>query len=353
MAAATFVLAEGAQAGPSGVRNAPRATPRDDWSMPSGNSATLPGGRYFKANAATDGRLAPGLSVRSQLTFQLPPGPDESLRDAEPESAVSPTDQGLYANQLYLDYERGRIGLRAGKFAQKFGIAWDRAPGIWGADFARDYELARQVGVAGDFRFGGGDAGRHTFTVGTFFVDTTALSEAGLTESSRVRHSDGGPGNTEDFSSFSVALEGDGFKALPRLGYHVAFTVRGTDTAGQTQEKGYAGALTRAFALGTVAVRPLLEWVGFTDRNGTPGTDVTYLTTGASFNWRRWNLALSRTARDTETTNSGNTDDTLAQVSAGYALDDSLNLSLGYRYAEESGIETDIYGAQLNYRVTF
>src|SRR3546814_21075551 len=96
-------------------------------------------------------------------------------------------------------------------------MAWDVAPGIWGTDLAEDYELAEQIGVAGDLRFGGEGVGKHALTLGTFFADTTFLSRSAFTDRGRTRLSDGGAGNPEDFSPFPVALEGTALPTLPAL----------------------------------------------------------------------------------------------------------------------------------------
>lgn len=243
--------------------------------------------------------------------------------------------------------------MRGGKFTQTFGIAWDTAPGIWGTDFAEDYELSEQIGIAADAGFGSATAGRHTVTMGTFFADTTVLSESAVANRGRTRRTDGGAGNTENFSSYALALEGSEIAALPGFGYHLAYASRGTGQPGETRETGFAAALSYAAMIDGIDVAPLVEWVRFNDRDGTPGTDVTYLTTGIGLTWGKWNLALSRTAREQEAAGGSDSDDNLAQISAGYAFDNGIGFNIGYRHSKESGRATDTYGFLVDYAVAF
>ena len=110
-------------------------------------------------------------------------------------------DLGGYLNIATINYDGEVISAYAGKFTPNFGIAWDIAPGIFGTNLNEDYELAEMIGVGGGFHFEA--AGEHTLTASTFFQDTTFLSNSVGNKRGPVRLSDGGPGNTEDFSSFA------------------------------------------------------------------------------------------------------------------------------------------------------
>ena len=83
-------------------------------------------------------------------------------------------DHGAYVDELYLRYDFGPAAVFGGKIHPTFGIAWDAAPGIYGVDFAEDYELAEMIGggVEVPFAAGGTD---HIFTASVFFADTTFL----------------------------------------------------------------------------------------------------------------------------------------------------------------------------------
>jgi hypothetical protein len=259
----------------------------NDWSPSSDDASNERNDMYVKVQTALEARLTPRLKAASVFVYEPVRSPAAG-RDRTFEN------EGLYVQELFLTYADERFGLRGGKSGQKFGIAWAAAPGIWGTDFAEDYEISEQVGVAGDIRFAA-TGGKHTFTIGTFFADTTILSESALTNRGRTRKSAGGAGNTGDFSSYTVTLEGKDFSAVPGLIYHLSHMSRGADGAGETTEKGYAAGLQYTFTAGAVEIAALVEGVHFSDRSGTAGSDADYLTTAVGASWKKWNLALSRT----------------------------------------------------------
>lgn len=316
----------------------------NDWTARSDDADNERNDMHVTVETALEARLTPRLKAASLIVY-------EPVRDPAAGRDRTFEDQGLYVEELFLAYADERFGLRGGKFGQKFGIAWDAAPGIWGTDFAEDYELAEQIGVAGDVRFAAA-GGQHQFTVGTFFADTSILSESALTNRGRTRESDGGAGNTGDFSSYVVSLEGESFTAAPGIAYHLAHVSRDSDGAGETTEKGYAAALRYGFTAGAVEVGTLIEMVHFSDRSGTAGSDADYLTTAVGATWGKWHLALSRTARDTRASGS-DVDDSLNQASVGYAFDNGIGVHVGYRHARESSVSTHTYGLMTDYALKF
>ncbi|MCP4036270.1 MAG: hypothetical protein GY733_04980, partial [bacterium] len=57
----------------------------------------------------------------------------EPVSDPGPSENRYVEDQGIFVEQLFLQYATRRWGVRAGKLNPHFGIAWDVAPGIYGA----------------------------------------------------------------------------------------------------------------------------------------------------------------------------------------------------------------------------
>jgi hypothetical protein len=55
-------------------------------------------------------------------------------------------DHGLYVDTLNIQVEHAGFMAVAGKFGPGFGTAWDVTPGIYGTDFAEDYELSEMIG---------------------------------------------------------------------------------------------------------------------------------------------------------------------------------------------------------------
>ncbi len=336
------VIAEDA----AGIRGEMHIELHNDWTAHSDDPDNERNDANTKIETSLEAPITDAFSLKSLLTL-------ETVRDPDPGQDRFFGDEGLYAQELFGEYQKGAFGFRAGKFGQKFGIAWDAAPGIWGTDFAEDYELAEQIGVAADYHFGGKDSGEHTVTLGTFFADTTFLSQSVITGRGRARKSDGGAGNTEDFSSFSLGLEGEKVPVLSGLRYQLAYLHRGVAAPGESAETGYSGTLSVRMSAGAVDITPLVEYVSFQDRAGTPGTDARYLTTSLGFEMGPWNLALSRTARDTEASAGADVDDRLFQVSGGYTFENGLGVNLGWKTTREDGVDSDTYGLLVDYTLKF
>lgn len=341
-----FLLPMSAHAESGGVHGEVAIEFHSDWTTNSDDPANERGDTNIKIEAGIEAELASNLKLKSLAIVE------PVLDPAEGEDRFF-DDEGLYLQEFFAEYEGKTFAVRAGKFGQKFGVAWDSAPGIWGTDFAEDYEMAEQIGVAADLRFGSKDSGAHVFTVGTFFADTSFLSQSALTNRGRTRKSDGGPGNTEDFSSFSVALEGGKIPALTGLHYHLAYIYRDAEGADETAETGLAAAVSIKVPAGAVALVPLIEYVALNDTGGTRGTDVRYLTTSLGAEYGKWNVALSRTARETASTDAADVNDSLFQVSAGYVFDTGIGVNVGWRQAREEGVDSDALGLLVDYAVQF
>ena len=116
----------------------------------------------------------------------------EPVRDRTADDDRFFEDHGLYAETLFLELTGQGWSLVAGKFNPAFGVAWDAAPGIYGTDFAEDYELTEKIGFGGALDvFGEGD-GAHRVDAAVFFADTSPLSRSAFTDRGRTRKSSGG-----------------------------------------------------------------------------------------------------------------------------------------------------------------
>ncbi len=291
--------------------------------------------------------VLPGLSLRAHFVL-------EPVRDPEPREDRFFEDHGLFVEDLVAAYESERFSAFGGKFTPNFGVAWDAAPGIYGTDFAEDgYEFSERIGFGGGVTVGNERAGEHTLSASTFFLDTSVLSRSLFRGRGEVDLADGGVSNTEDFSSFAVALDGGGMAALPGLAYHLAFIRQAGGRGDAEDERGVAVAATRPFPLGgELTAEPLVEYVRFFDADGVPGRDREFLTTSVRLGWRRWNLTLSRTGRDTD---GGGVDDSdnLFQISAGYEFAFGLTADLGWRRLSEENVTSETVGALLTYTYVF
>lgn len=263
-------------------------------------------------------------------------------------------NQGLFVETLTLNYDTERFSLFGGKFAPNFGSAWGAAPGIYGRDLPEGYEFAERIGFGGSVNFGDETVGRHTLSASTFFLDTSGLAESVITRRDRPRQADGGPGNTGDFSSFAVGLDGGGFKALPGFRYHLAYVHQGNGLDTEQDEKGFAvGAEYEIGITDDIGVTPLIEYVNLTDADGVDDQDRFYLTGALALTYRNWNLTLAGTRKETEAADGTETNEERFQVSAGYRFDSGIGLDLGWMTNRDAGVDTDTFGTWLTYTYEF
>jgi hypothetical protein len=254
---------------------------------------------------------------------------------------------------LFLAHEPDAFTLYAGKFNPPFGIAWDLAPGLYGTDFAEDYELTERIGFGGSVALGGAATGLHVLGASAFFLDTTVLSESLIERRGRARLSDGGASNTGDPASFTVTLDGADLPGLPGLAYHAAVSRQERGEGDVADELGYGVALYGDVVLGDdLVLEPLVEFVRQENDEAGPD-DATYVTGALALNHGPWSLALTGTLRSIEVADGPDADDHLVQVSIGYWFRKGLVLQAGYKTTRESGIDFDVLGALLGYEVVF
>lgn len=263
-------------------------------------------------------------------------------------------DQGLFVKVLTLDYETGAVHLSGGKMAVNFGTAWDATPGVYGTDLAAEYEINENIGLLASYNHDMGMAGSHKLTAQTFFRDTSGLAESAFTRRQKTRQAAGGPGNTGDFSSFALSLDGNGFEKLAGFGYHIAYVQHTNDTANSADETRFAIGGRYEFKLpGDIAVQPLVEYVRFDDADGTANQDRSYVTTALGFSYGNWNAAISGTFKETEAPDGTDTNEEQLQVSAGYQFPIGIGVDLGYKRGRNAGVDTDTIGALVTYGYSF
>lgn len=301
----------------------------------------------------------PYLSFKATRRLSLEAGfVLEPVRDPEPGEDRVFDDHGLYAEQLFLNYAGGGFDLYGGKFNPSFGTAWDIAPGIYGTDLAEDYEITERIGAGGALVFGegglGGDGfGTHRLAANTFFADTTFMSQSVFADRGELDEADGGISNTEDFSSFSVTLDGEGFSAAP-IGYHLGVQHQEGGVGDSDDRSGIVAGLNGSFAIGEdTAVEPLVEVAAFDGFDGSD-QDRTYLTTGATVLHGPWNAALSYTGRFIDTAGpGGDPDDGQIQLSGGYTFANGITADVGYKYVEEDHVDSHVIGVLVTYQFDF
>lgn len=321
---------------------------QNDWDYDSNDPGSERNNLFTLTEPEATIHLAPGLSlfVHGVIEQVVAPNPGED-RFFE--------DQGLFIEDFYLTFEGDWFALKGGKFTPNFGLAWDTAPGIYGTDFAEaGYEFAERIGVGASITYMKGRFGAHRLSASTFFLDTSALARTVLQGRGTTGLADGGVSNTEDFSSFAIALDGEDIAALPGFGYHLAYIRQRQGRGNDADETGFAIAATHVLKFGDgFELHPFLEYVRLDDAEGTTDQDRDFLTVAGRLTWRGWNVAVSYTGRDTDSPIGTSVDDDSLQISAGHAFESGFTIDFGWRRVDESGVKTNGIGVLLAYAIDF
>ena len=296
---------------------------------------------YLNAELALAVALTSYLSVNAGLTF-------EPVKDPRSSTDRYFGDQGLYVDTLNAQVDIGKASVVAGKFGPGFGTAWDNAPGVYGVDFAEDYELSEMIGFGGSYAFQNMYAGTVVVGANVFFADTTFLSDSLFTRRGPNRKSNGGAANTGRFDNFSISLDGSDIPGLQGFTWHLAYRHLSPGVGNVSAENGFVAGLAREMDLGNGVSLGLTGEVAYLANAGASADDSLYLTSGASLGYGPWHTELAGTLRRMDMSAGGAVNDYLLQVSGGYEFENGIDLSLGYAHTRESGTN----GHKIGFRLT-
>ena len=261
-------------------------------------------------------------------------------------------NSGLYVQQLYLEWSNDAWSVHAGKFDPAFGIEWGSASGLYGDDFAGDYEITEQTGAGVKVPLAGKGEGAVSLSIDAFMVDRSGLASCMVTRCVHPRRLEGGAGNTSWPRSFSVTVGAGTLPALGGLGVQAGFLRRAGGDGDPDDELGVALALTHAFALdGGAVVRWTVEGARL-NHFEAGADDVTFLTAGLAWQRNRWNVAIAGAMRNHGTNQVEDTRDTLLQLSAEYAFEPGLSVEIGWR-GGRGDVADQTIGAVIAYDVEF
>ena len=294
-------------------------------------------------------RFSEQLSLQSSLVF-------EPVEDPEPNESRELDRQGLFAEELYALWESGALAVRAGKFNPRFGVAWDLAPGLFGVDFAEDYEITERVGAGVSYDLGAADTGSHLLSLETFFADTSQLTRSLGRGRSRVRRSDGGPSNTGRLNSYSLTLEGGEVPAVPGLAYNLGFVYQAAGDQGRPERDAVVGLTYDLAVASDLNVELLAEYARQDDADGEAGRRRSYLTASASTAIDDLVLAVSYTLRDERVRDDRDHNDFLAQASVGYFRElgpGEAGFEVGYKLTREENRKISTVGLRASWVLEF
>lgn len=252
-------------------------------------------------------------------------------------------DLGLYFDELGLSYTFGSTTVFGGKITPKFATAWDTAPGLYGTVFAEDYELAEFIGVGLETEFEA-VGGTHTFTVSSFFADTTILSMSIGTNRGRTHKGSGGLANTESLNSFALQLVG----ALGATEYNISASHLSAGVTETKDQNGASFALFHSFDFGEGEFTPMGEIAYFDGSGGAVG-HTEYTTFGAAYALDKFTFNAAHTTRNSTGVSTGS----ITSLGLDYALNGDTEVNFGVARIREAGVYSTNIGMELIHSFTF
>ncbi|MEM7621269.1 MAG: hypothetical protein AAF228_12585 [Pseudomonadota bacterium] len=272
----------------------------------------------------------------------------EPVKDPEAGDDRFFEDHGLYAEELYGKFVFDNVSVFGGKFNPAFGVAWDAAPGIYGADFAEDYELTERVGFGASLEVEKTPFGKMEFVGSVYQADRSFLSDSAFTNRGQVSLSDGGVSNTDGLESFALAINGSELPGLADVEYNIGYRYQEAGEGDLSDEDGFVAGLKGTEKFKSVTLEWLTEFAYLDNAEGT-NDELYYYTVGGNLQfYDKYNLAISYTSRQREIDGGDDFEDDLFQVSAGTEVYKDWNLSVGYKYAVEEDVENNTFGVLLD-----
>ncbi|MEM8973027.1 MAG: hypothetical protein AAGD43_13285 [Pseudomonadota bacterium] len=256
-------------------------------------------------------------------------------------------DHGAYAEELYAKFVFSDIGISVGKYNPAFGRAWDATPGIYGVDFAEDYELTERLGVSVGYEFAAGGLGGIALTASLYKVDDTNLSRSILTsrDPEKTRRSDGGPSNTDGLESFALNAEiADVMKS--GIGVNVGYRsqAKGIGPDDVDDERGFVAGIFGEHKMHNLKFEWIVEGANFNNADAT-SADKTYVTAGVQLTFNeRYYIAIAGTHRKVDNTGGADFNDRLFQISAGMEVYDGWTVDVGHKWDRTEDVDSRTFG---------
>lgn len=297
----------------------------------------------------TDLRLNPN----DALTTRDSTYPERYRTFLSSERGFNPQDLGLIVEELKLHFENEDLKAFVGKFDPTFGTAYDKAKriGVFTAQLAEDYNLREKIGVGGSALLE-----NSKITVSTFFNDTSGLSDSALDSRGEAIRNDGVAGNTGNFSSYTISMDGNNVFGVEDWFYNVGYRSLGVDNiSGRAREKGYVFSSEYLYKLSEqTSLIPFFEIVKINNFTGEQGRNALYTTTALIGKYSSWNTSISYFSRNIKQHQQGyNINDYQLQFSVGYKFTDNLTLDVSRASIKENGNNGSLVGAILTYLYQF
>ena len=301
--------------------------------------------------------------INSDLTFHLGHGFEffnvldfKEYEDLDPGEKRYFSDLGLVVEELGLRYRGDGWMVQAGKLHPVFGLAYDDAPGLFGDDFPKDYELEEMwgAGFALEVPLGSPLLGDATLSGSVFMTDRTILAGSAFAEREVDKIEDGGAANTEYPESFVLALDGGDGSLTPGFGYQLGFIHRAAGEGDEGTELGFVLAVTQKTELDEDwGLFMIAEAAHFEDYEGSLD-DVSFGTLGAELSWQGFYLSGTVAGIIVDADEGDGYVDHLLTFDFGHEWRigaSRISAEVAWQAYEEEGLSSEGYGFRLRYRL--
>lgn len=308
---------------------------QNDYASDSDDSNNVLNDTYGSAELTTSFHFNKFFSINSTLLFENVLEPTRPGKDRFFEG------HGLYVEALNVQFNVTKnTSLLAGKYAPAFGTAWDVSPGIYGPDFAEDYELTERLGLAIGHNFGSEDIGTALVTGHIFTQDTTVLSNSVFAKRGKTLKSSGGAGNTKKLNNYALTLDLADLQAAEGLSLHFGYRHLSKGVDSVSNETGYVAGFTYEMQISQEVSAALNGEFVHLENSGGGADDQNYFTAGISLGYDRWHLDIAGTQRNTDVAAGNDVKDELFQASIGYRDQYDIDWNIGYKFSEEGRVDT-------------
>ncbi|MFT6106123.1 MAG: hypothetical protein ACJA0S_000790 [Rickettsiales bacterium] len=258
-------------------------------------------------------------------------------------------NEGLFVDELVLNYNHKNLSFMAGKFTANFGDAWIYDNAIWVNQIAQRYRQDEKLGLGFAGRAGNRKTfGEYVFGFSAFTNDRKNLDNSTITKRDGTPKKDGEVGDTRSLKSYvlSTDIHYD-FGNDEKLSYHFSYlNLDINERQNQSNipskindQKAYAVNMKYDYPLGkNFLLKSFVEYVAIDNLGGNVEKDSKTLTINFTAQiYKDFFMTLARAKeKELEVNNSG-LGRSINEISFGYDFDnlnqllEGLSLSIGYK----------------------
>tara|TARA_A100001011_G_scaffold96578_1_gene101614 strand:- start:2009 stop:3175 length:1167 start_codon:yes stop_codon:yes gene_type:complete len=314
---------------------------------------------YTHSHVELGSRIAEGFNIDTNLKIEGEPGGHGHggiARTHDGETRVF-EDHPLIVESLTLTYSYEDFSVYLGKFNPKVGLDYHSFPGLYSYSMIEEYKIAERIGAGVKFGANFDDFGTHQLNVSGFHADTTFLSDAILDSRGHTSKSDGGLANTEDFDSYAISLGGKDFYSLDnniveRLSYRFGYALQKAGIGNEEDEARYSLSLSyRENFSDKISKTLIFEYMDIEHYSGEEAHDRSYFTSSLGLELYPYSFSTTYTFVDNDAPEEEDEDHDgkILQISVGYAVTPDINISFGFKRADEENEVNERFGLGFKY----